>query len=51
MEGELDGNTKYGFKIGIAPNTENIEDAKGDKSQMIWSKKAKCKTEKRLGYW
>jgi len=47
--GELDGNTKYGFKIGIAPNTENIEDAKGDKSQMIWSKKAKCKTERGWG--
>lgn len=48
-DGELDGNTKYSFKIGIAPNTENIEDAKADKSQMIWSKKAKCKTERGWG--
>jgi len=44
----LVGNEKYHFKIGIAPNS-NLEENKGNKSEMVWSKTTKSKTERDWG--
>jgi hypothetical protein len=41
---DLNGHDKYQFKIGFAPNAKTAE-VKTDKDQMIWSDKAKGKTE------
>jgi len=44
----LNGNDKYEFKIGFAPNAKTAE-VKKDKDQMIWSAKAKGKTKRGWG--
>lgn len=45
---DLAGNEKYHFKIGFAPKG-NVEELKGDKSKMVWSKSIKDKTKRGWG--